>query len=397
MTWSAEATLISAYKILGVAEDADREAIRAAYIELVKLNHPDLHGGSDGATERLKEINQAFNLLKDSARFGIRPAGRELQVLARRRRWPAVLFGVAFGTLAASAAMVIAHNVWKQKSEVPDFDPPVVAPPVVAATPSPIETLASVAASLPRQAERTPDVAASQPGPEPAASSATVDSPSTVLDPVPSLSANLSPSPEAVETAPGQVAEALPDIPARAVSATPAPLPPTPPQHKRRAVEPASLSQPYVRQVAALHTWTTFRNDHFGFKISYPPDFGIGTGKQDAFRRQLVSADGGAQLVISSGYMPETMTIASYRSELMRGPYRGARLDYAPLRDTWFVLSGDLGNRAFYERVTIACEGETFHGFRLVYPAAERAYYSQMIEIMHAGYKHARGLGPHCN
>lgn len=396
MTWSAEATVKSAYKILGVAEDADREAIRAAYIELVKLNHPDLHGANHGATERLKEINHAFNLLKDSARrSGYGPAGRELQVLARRRRWPAVMLGVACGMLATSASMVIAPNFWKQQIEVPDFDPPVVAPPVVADTPSPIETLASVAASLPRQAERTPNVAAAQPKPDPAASSTTVDLPNTAPDPSPSPSPSLSAddpitSPEAVETAPGKVAEAHPDAPAGTVS--PAPLRPT----QRRAVEPASLSQPSVRRVAALDKWTTFRNDHFGFKISYPPDFEIGAGKQDSFRRLLVSVDGRAHLVISSGYVPETMTIASYRSELMRGPYRGARLDYAPLRETWFVLSGDLGSRAFYERVTIACDGETFHGFRLDYPAAERRYYSQVIEIMHAGYKHARGVGLHC-
>jgi curved DNA-binding protein CbpA len=42
----------------------DYAAIRALYIELVKINHPDANGGDKESEERLKTINQALQTLK---------------------------------------------------------------------------------------------------------------------------------------------------------------------------------------------------------------------------------------------------------------------------------------------------------------------------------------------
>ena len=38
--------------------------LKARYKELVKLNHPDTHGGDKAAEEKLKIINQAYATLK---------------------------------------------------------------------------------------------------------------------------------------------------------------------------------------------------------------------------------------------------------------------------------------------------------------------------------------------
>jgi len=40
--------------------------LKARYKELVKLHHPDAHGGDRAAEERLKTINQAYSTLKKS-------------------------------------------------------------------------------------------------------------------------------------------------------------------------------------------------------------------------------------------------------------------------------------------------------------------------------------------
>jgi hypothetical protein len=42
------------------------EEVKARYKELVKLHHPDRHGGDKVAEERLKVINQAYTTLKSS-------------------------------------------------------------------------------------------------------------------------------------------------------------------------------------------------------------------------------------------------------------------------------------------------------------------------------------------
>lgn len=54
------------YKVLGVPEGADKETIRKAYYELVKKYHPDQYANnplSDLAQEKMKEINQAYDML----------------------------------------------------------------------------------------------------------------------------------------------------------------------------------------------------------------------------------------------------------------------------------------------------------------------------------------------
>jgi DnaJ-domain-containing protein 1 len=54
----------AALRLLGLTPPVDYAAIRVRYIELVKQNHPDANGGDKAAEERLKEINQALQILK---------------------------------------------------------------------------------------------------------------------------------------------------------------------------------------------------------------------------------------------------------------------------------------------------------------------------------------------
>jgi len=53
------------YAVLGVAKDADAEAIRKAYRQLARKHHPDLNPGDKAAEERFKEISEANAVLSD--------------------------------------------------------------------------------------------------------------------------------------------------------------------------------------------------------------------------------------------------------------------------------------------------------------------------------------------
>ena len=67
------------YKVLGVSENASQEEIRKAYLALVKKYHPDRYADGpmkDMANEKLKEINQAYEMLtkkKDTSGYGGTP------------------------------------------------------------------------------------------------------------------------------------------------------------------------------------------------------------------------------------------------------------------------------------------------------------------------------------
>ena len=52
------------YEILGIDEEATQEEIRARWDELTKLYHPDVLQSPE-ADDRIKEINEAYQGLKD--------------------------------------------------------------------------------------------------------------------------------------------------------------------------------------------------------------------------------------------------------------------------------------------------------------------------------------------
>ena len=67
------------YSVLGVARAASDAEIRAAYHALVAKYHPDRYQGNpleDLATEKLAEINRAYEILSDPARRAAYDSGR---------------------------------------------------------------------------------------------------------------------------------------------------------------------------------------------------------------------------------------------------------------------------------------------------------------------------------
>ena len=51
-------------KALGLVDGADKDEIKARFKALVKRHHPDANGGDRGSEEKLREIIQAYNYLK---------------------------------------------------------------------------------------------------------------------------------------------------------------------------------------------------------------------------------------------------------------------------------------------------------------------------------------------
>lgn len=53
------------YKVLGVAQDADADAVKKAFRDLAKKHHPDANPGNKKSEEKFKEASQAYEILSD--------------------------------------------------------------------------------------------------------------------------------------------------------------------------------------------------------------------------------------------------------------------------------------------------------------------------------------------
>jgi hypothetical protein len=62
---AAEAAHVRALAVFGLEPPVTFERLRARYLTLVKLHHPDANGGDKAAEERLKSINEAYATLKN--------------------------------------------------------------------------------------------------------------------------------------------------------------------------------------------------------------------------------------------------------------------------------------------------------------------------------------------
>jgi hypothetical protein len=104
---------------------------------------------------------------------------------------------------------------------------------------------------------------------------------------------------------------------------------------------------------------------------------------------QAVSKDGKARLLVGTIANFDGKSLADYRAFLISASYPGAKIHYAPVRDTWFVLAGVKadGTSAFYQRVNLVCGGRLINSWAVLFPNDEEFVYSNIIEQVHKDYR----------
>jgi hypothetical protein len=134
--------------------------------------------------------------------------------------------------------------------------------------------------------------------------------------------------------------------------------------------------------------FATYENDKHGFSLIYPNTqfLALPVATQDGF--QAVSKDGKARLLVGTIGNFDAKTLADYRKFLLNASYAGANVTYAPVRDTWFVVSGvkSDGVTGFYQRVNFVCGGRNINSWAVIFPYNEKPTYSPIIEQVHRDY-----------
>jgi hypothetical protein len=140
--------------------------------------------------------------------------------------------------------------------------------------------------------------------------------------------------------------------------------------------------------LAQAARFDTHDNDKHGFSLTYPKDtfVALPISTPDGF--QAVSRDGNARLLVGTIANFDGKSLADYRAFLLNAAYPGAKIDYAPVRQTWFVISGVRkdGATAFYQRVNFVCGGRNINSWAVIFPAGQEPVYSKIIDQIHRDY-----------
>jgi hypothetical protein len=135
----------------------------------------------------------------------------------------------------------------------------------------------------------------------------------------------------------------------------------------------------------------TYRNDRHGYSLTYPTAQFLALPVATEDGRQFVSKDGNARLLVGTLPNFDSKSLSNYRTFVLNESYPGAQVTYAPVRDTWFVLSGTRNGMAFYQRVNFTCGGRAINTWAMVFPAGEKATYEPIIEQVHRTYRLGEG------
>jgi hypothetical protein len=134
----------------------------------------------------------------------------------------------------------------------------------------------------------------------------------------------------------------------------------------------------------------TYKNDRHGFTLSYPTAQFIAFPPATPNGLQFVSKDGKARMLVGTLANFDGKSLKDYRAFLLAESYPGANVTYAPVRDTWFVVSGVQkdGTTAFYQRVNFVCGGKTINSWTVIFPDAQKKdVYAPIIEQVHRDYR----------
>lgn len=131
----------------------------------------------------------------------------------------------------------------------------------------------------------------------------------------------------------------------------------------------------------AEEAFKTYTNDRFGYTIEYPARLLIPQGGSEKGDSQLfVSADGQARLITYISNNSQRQSIKDIFQKESRDASSAKitkKVTYKIQKDNWFVVSGYIGSKIFYQKTFLT--KELFKTFYIEYPQNQRHIYDPIM------------------
>jgi hypothetical protein len=141
--------------------------------------------------------------------------------------------------------------------------------------------------------------------------------------------------------------------------------------------------------------WESYRSERFGYTLLFPADVFKPRGEPphgDGF--EFVSRDGGAKLKVFAAYNTDNMGLVEYRAAVLGNFESYDKMDYGPMGQSWFVLSGIRGDSIYYQKVLFSCGGRVINAFALTYPKQQKREYDDIVTGIEKNFR--TSSGPAC-
>ncbi len=142
-------------------------------------------------------------------------------------------------------------------------------------------------------------------------------------------------------------------------------------------------------------TWETYRSERFGYSLLFPA-YALEQRSETPDGRgvELSSTDGLVKLKALAADNTDNVSLSDYRAAILRELSGGNRLNYGPMGQSWFVLSGVRGDSIYYQKVIFACGGRVINAFAMTYPEQQRREFDPIVTTIEKNFHPT--AGPDC-
>lgn len=138
----------------------------------------------------------------------------------------------------------------------------------------------------------------------------------------------------------------------------------------------ATIAAVFYASALYAEGWRSYHNARFGTTAVAPKDWTMGEPPENDDGRVFTSPDNRAEIIVSGSFraFQKEQEIADRLA-----PGDGESITYKKTGKDWLVVSGTKGDRIFYRKSLLSCNGAIWNNLSIEYPASEKKKFDPLV------------------